>query len=528
MTDRPSRFLDWLPFLWARVLFPAPQTTPTEVRLRSLLLLIVLPALLLYPTLSFHLLEPDEGRYAQIPREMLARGDWVVPHLQGKPYLDKPPLLYWLVMLSYQAFGVSAAAARLVPALAVHATILVVYLLGRRSLGERSAFWGSLLLMIAPGFTGMGRLLIMDGLLTLWVTLTLFATFEAVRTDRLRLGWWYLAAAAAGLGVLTKGPVPFLLLIPPVWMYRRLSGNRVPIAKGQIAGFAAVALAMNLPWYAAVFAREPVFLRYFFWEHNILRFVQPFDHLQPVWYYLPIVLGGLIPGVFLLYAFVRHLGSGDPDRVAARTPALGFWLLAGCWCVFFFSMAGCKLPTYVLPAFPCLCLVLGDFIARTRWHERWITRTSIGTMTAVLAVGFYVGLPWYAERRSPMGNPDVAAKIHAAHDDPMYCFPRNVDSVAFYAGRDDLKSCRTRVSQELVEELIQQDRAVVLFTHRHSLDTFKQVLPPMLKVREAMAVKAPGSSGRLLDKLVGEGAWGLCHVALIERVPVPVAAPRGR
>src|SRR3954470_9331642 len=188
MDPRPSRLIDWMPFLWSRVLFPAQQTAPTAVRLPSLLLLIVLPALLLYPTLSFRLLEPDEGRYAQIPKEMLARGDWVVPHLQGQPYLDKPPLLYWLVMLSYQAFGVSEAAARLVPALAVHATILLVYLLGRRSLGERSAFWGGLLLMIAPGFTGMGRLLIMDGLLTLWVTLTLLATFEAIRGDRFRVG----------------------------------------------------------------------------------------------------------------------------------------------------------------------------------------------------------------------------------------------------------------------------------------------------------------------------------------------------
>lgn len=525
MSDRPSRFLDWLPYLWAHVLFPAPQTARTGVRLPSLLLLIVLPALLLYPTLSFHLLEPDEGRYAQIPREMLNRGDWVVPHLQGKPYLDKPPLLYWLVMLSYQAFGVSESAARLVPALAVHATILTVYLVGRRSLGERSAFWGGLFLTVAPGFTGMGRLLILDGLLTFWVTLTLLATFEAIRGGRLRVGWWYLGALAAGLGVLTKGPVPFLLMIPPIWLHRRLSGNRVPIGWRHLFGFAGVAAAINMPWYAAVFARQPVFLRYFFWEHNVLRFVQPFDHLQPVWYYLPIVLGGLLPGTVLLYGLARHLSSGNPDHVAARTPALGFWLLAGLWCVFFFSLSGSKLPTYVLPAFPCLCLAVGDFVARTRWGERWVTRTGVATTAAVLAVGFYAAVPWYAERRSPMGNPEVAARLYAARGDTMFSFPRNVDSVAFYTDRADIQSCRTRVSQELIEALIQRDRSVVLFTHKHSLDTFKQVLPPQLRVTEAVAVTAPGSSARALDKLVGEGAWGLCHVAVVERVPNP---PRKR
>ena len=103
----------------------------------------------------------------------------------------------------------------------------------------------------------------------------------------------------------------------------------------------------------------------------------------------------------------------------------------------------------------------------------------------MLAFGFYSWSPWYAERRSPMGPPEIADRLYAARREAVYCFPRNVDSVAFYTDRSDLKSCRTQVSQELVEALIQRDRTVVLFTHRHSLDTFKQVLPPQLKVVEA-------------------------------------------
>ena len=149
MSERPLNLISWIPFLWSQVLFPGTSSAPTKVRPLSLALLIFLPAVLLYPTLDFKLLEPDEGRYAQIPREMLESGEWVVPQLQGQPYLDKPPLLYWLIMMSYSTFGVSEASARLVPALAVHATILLVYLLGRRSLGERSAFWGALLLSVA-------------------------------------------------------------------------------------------------------------------------------------------------------------------------------------------------------------------------------------------------------------------------------------------------------------------------------------------------------------------------------------------
>ena len=114
--------------------------------MRSLLILLVLPALLLYVSMSFPLFEPDEGRYAEIPREMMVRGEWVVPYLQAEPYLDKPPLLYWLVTLSYRAFGTHVWAARLVPALAIHLCVLLTYLFGRRILGERAAFYGALML----------------------------------------------------------------------------------------------------------------------------------------------------------------------------------------------------------------------------------------------------------------------------------------------------------------------------------------------------------------------------------------------
>src|SRR5262245_34023894 len=214
-----------LPLLWRRSLFPGVAPRPTRVTTVGLLLVLVLPALLLYPRLDFHLLEPDEGRYAEIPRELLARGDWVVPHLQGEPYLDKPPLLYWLVALSYTVFGVSPAAARLVPALAVHATVLAVYLIGRRSVGERAARLGALALALAPGFVGVGRLLVLDGLLALWVTLAILAAFEALRGGRTRPGWWLLASAALGLGVLTKGPVILILVAAPLALHRLLTGG---------------------------------------------------------------------------------------------------------------------------------------------------------------------------------------------------------------------------------------------------------------------------------------------------------------
>ena len=282
------RSLSWcLPVLWRSVLFPGAASVQCPVSWRAVALLLIVPAVLLYPCLAFPLFEPDEGRYAEIPREMLARGEWVVPYLQGVPYLDKPPLFYWLVMASYRVLGTQDWAARLVPALAVHGSILLTYLLGRRTLGERAAFWGAVFLAVAPAFAGMGRLLLLDGVLTFWMTLALLALFEALRSERLHWGWWLLAAAACGLGILTKGPVALVLLVPPAWLHRWLTGSAWPIGKRALAAFLGVVLAVVLPWFAAVCLRLPEFAGYFLWHHNVVRFLQPFDHIRPLWFYFP-------------------------------------------------------------------------------------------------------------------------------------------------------------------------------------------------------------------------------------------------
>ena len=518
MSGEPRGIVAWVPHLWSRVLFPGSADTDARVRVLPLVLLILFPAILLYPTRSFHLLEPDEGRYAQIAREMFDRGEWVVPTLQGKPYLDKPPLLYWLTKLAYMAFGVSEAAGRLPSAIAVHGAILIVYLIGRRSLGERSAFWGALLLTVAPGFIGMGRLLIMDGVLTFFITLSLFAGFEAIRGERLKWSWWVIAAVACGLGILTKGPIAVLLLAPPLVGYRWLNSATTRIGWRALALFMLIALCVNLPWYIAIFRHEPVFLRYFFWEHNVLRFVQPFDHLQPIWYYLPIFLGGLLPGTFLLYAFVRYLISANEATIATRPPALGFWLLAGLWCLAFFSVSGSKLPTYILPAFPCIALALGHFVAHTRWQRSLITRSGVAVAAAVLVFANYIAIPWYAQQRSPVADRDLIAHYCAQPEATVICFPRNVDSVAFYMGRDDLRNVRTKHSQVLVEDMLTRDRTVVLFTHRHSLNTLKEVLPKSLRITETSTLKRDLRGANLAEKLAGDSPWGLCDLAIIERV----------
>jgi 4-amino-4-deoxy-L-arabinose transferase-like glycosyltransferase len=493
------------------------------VRWTSLLLLIVLPGVLLYPCLAFPLFEPDEGRYAEIPREMLERGDLVVPYLHGQAYLDKPPLMYWLVMASYQVLGTHEWSARLVPALAVHGCILLIYLLGRRSLGERGAWWGALLLGLAPGFMCMGRLLVLDGLLAFWVTLSVLAAFEALRTSRLRWGWWLASAAACGLGILTKGPVALILLLPPLWMQRRLAGGLARMSWKACLIFVVVILAVALPWYVAICLRLPDFARYFLWEHNVTRFLAPFDHLEPIWYYLPILLGGLLPATVLAMPFARHLLSGDPAVAGRRCPALGFVLLAGGWCVLFFSLSGCKLPTYVLPAIPFLCLAVGYFIGTSPWQGSRLLGATAATAFVLLLVMHHVIVPWYAWYRSPGGRLAELERYCADRAVPVICYPRACDSAAYYLRRDDLRSFRSKEIDPLRAALREHPRTVVLCTHRHSLHGLRQALPPELRLCNETHFglgKIPGVPDRWMRQavhLAGETPLGLCDVAIVER-----------
>ena len=534
-SDLPRSLRAWPAYLWTRVLFPgAAPIALDRASLVPLLALLILPAALLYPCLSFHLLEPDESRYAEIPREMLQRGDLVVPVLQGEPYLDKPPLLYWLVAASYRLFGVSEAAARLPSALAVHGTILLVYLLGRRSLGERAAFAGALTLALAPGFVAIGRLLILDGLLTFWTTLALFAFFEALRGDRLHWGWWLTAAAACALGVLTKGPVALVLVVPPLWLHRRLTGRVYPLNGRALLAFTGILLALTLPWYAALCWRVPGFLRYFFWEHHVVRYLSSFAHEHGIWFYGPVLLLGLLPATLLLVPFVRFLGR---DEDAERRPAeLGFHLLAGCWCVLFFSLSSCKLPTYILPALPPFALAFGYFLVQGRWQVSRLPLITALFSFALLMLTHYVALPWYAAYRSPMGRPDEVRALCSDPTTPVVCYPRNCDSVSFYLRRDDLRAYRSKEIEELRDLVRMQPRTVILCTHRHSLAALDELLPPEVGITASRHFGLTDIRGvphrwmRPLKKLMGETALGLADIAVIERLPpgqLRPARPRG-
>lgn len=492
----------WAPFLWRRVLFPGTCEQPGTLRRGAVGLVLATVLVVVVPRLDFHLFEPDEGRYAQIPKEMIDQGDWLVPTLQGEPYLDKPPLFYWLIASLYQVFGPADWVARLVPAAAVIACVMVVLFAGARCVGPKAAFWGAMLLSLSPGLVSMGRILVLDGLLTLWVTAALFCGYEAIGRDRFRRDWWLAMCFALGLGMLTKGPIALVLTLPPLFAHRWLTGRRFAVGRRAWVTLTAVLALINLPWVIAISLRHPEFGSYFLWKHNLQRFLAPFDHEQPIWFFLPVLVLGLAPAAWMLPLLGKFLIGTNTDTIKHRPPEMGFLLLAGLWCVGFFSLSGSKLPTYILPAFPPLCLALGMYVAASGWDKSRLFRGGLVVWGGLLIAGHVFALPAVAWMRSPMNHPAEADAVLQDPSVPVFCFPRPVDSVAFYLGRSDFHVYRSKELPEMLQAMDKHPRSVVLFAHRNSKLILTHNVPPHFRV-------------------VFVGKLGLCDMAIIERPGLP-------
>src|SRR5262249_40552842 len=161
---------------------------------------------------------------------------------------------------------------------------------------------------------------------------------------------------------LTKGPVALLLVAAPVLAYQALDRRAIRPQTGGWFAYLAVAVGLASPWYVTLAAKDPAFVGYFFWKHNLLRYVTPFDHAKPVWTYVPDLLLGMLPWSLLLLPLFESLGRKTTPDHPERPASLGFFLLAAGWSFLFFSAAGSKRAGYILPAMPPLALALGCYL----------------------------------------------------------------------------------------------------------------------------------------------------------------------
>jgi 4-amino-4-deoxy-L-arabinose transferase-like glycosyltransferase len=473
-----------LPRWWTLRLFPGQRHSTVAVpgdTLRHVALLLSMAGLLFCVRLSCPLLEPDESRYAEIPRQMLDHGQLLEPTWHGQPYYHKPPLLYWLVMAAYSVLGVHDWAARLVVALASVATVLVTYFWGRQAFGARTGFASAVILCLSARFVYLGRMLTMDALLCLWVVAALAAAHRAVADGRLRRRWWALSALAVGLGLLTKGPVTLVLVLAPVGVFQLLDGRVARPSLRAWVGYLLLAVGVAGPWYGAMIWINPTAAAEFFWLHNVQRYLDPIDHEEPVWFFLPGLLLGTLPWSLLLLPLAGWLCQRWRCPEQRPPGALGFVLLALVCCVGFFSLSGCKRAGYILPALPLLALGCGCVwreLGRLPFKVLPTGRRRIGLAIVVFA-GLLTGVCWwlpsYHRRFALRGQ--VRPHAELAGVDQVFCYPKRWDSVTFYLQREEVRVFGVERRDELVAAALAHPQTL-LFVKTRFLPELQAQLPP--------------------------------------------------
>jgi 4-amino-4-deoxy-L-arabinose transferase-like glycosyltransferase len=414
--------------------------TPSEKKITILVLGLVAVLFLAFLS-AVGFFDPEEGRHVSIPVAMLRTGDFVVPHLQGFPYLEKPPLAYWMTAASFGLFGRNEVAGRLPVALMGYAGTLAIFWLAWRRLGPRVAWIAALLMALtSPWFAG-ARYMTTDMILAGWMTVALTAFFLAASSGRRSLYWVFYMALA--LATLSKGIIGFVLPGMIVGLFIALTGRWRILREMHLTPGTILFAAIVLPWFFLVQARLPDFFRYFIFDQHISRYTATHaEHSKPFWYFTPLMALGFFPWTVYL-PFLRNwkrmdgegtAASADPtsgpdgrdgsasSRVSRWAPLAGarslhIFLLIWFGVIFlFFSASKGKLPAYVLPAYPPLTILVAELFARL-WDGRVLqdaarrVRTAsfvVAAVLLVLAPAFFFGIRAFAARDGRMSAEEIA------------------------------------------------------------------------------------------------------------------------
>jgi 4-amino-4-deoxy-L-arabinose transferase-like glycosyltransferase len=307
---------------------------------------------------SYGLWEPDEARYAEIAREMVQDGSFLIPHLNYVIYVEKPPLLYWLTALSFSVFGINEFAARFFVATFGVVGVAATAWFAGRFFGKRHALLAGGILATVPLYAVMAQVLTTDTVLAVFVTVANFALFTHWREGG---RWCWLAYLAIALGVLTKGPVAIIL--PALAMFAFLLWQREwrdSLGRFHVVGGGVVIAAVSGPWFIAMIALVPGYFDFYFvGEHLRRAFEESYSHREPFYFYIPVLAAGLLPWSMLV-PFLTW-------RRLTENPARRFCLMAAVTTVVAFSCASAKLIPYILPAVPPLAILIADGVISCAW-----------------------------------------------------------------------------------------------------------------------------------------------------------------
>src|ERR1017187_4036913 len=384
-----------------RVSPTAPPSSSTEIPWwRDLILVtVIFGSLLAWRLGSAPLANPDEGRYAEVPREMVASGDWVTPRLDGVPYFEKPPLMYWAVAECEKVLGPGEWSLRLAPAVFALGGILSAYAAGRKVYGRAAGFWTAVVLGTSLLYLALGRLLILDMAVSVLMSATLFCFILGVRERpgaRRRMLFYGLYSSAA-LATLTKGLEGFLVTgaVMFLWLmvfgqWRRLRPMHLP------SGFA-LFLAIAAPWHLLVSARNPGWAHFYFVYEHWQRFTDKVHgRYEPFWFFVAIGILGLFPWTGFLWSSLRDALAGGWPRRKENAEAWFFVTWAG-FVLLFFSASQSKLVNYILPLFPPLAVLIGRWLAAVLPRPDAFARMrpglrGFGLLCGLLAAGLCVAV----------------------------------------------------------------------------------------------------------------------------------------
>ena len=326
------------------------------------------------PLGSYHLFNPDEGRYAEIPREMVASGDWVTPRLNALRYFEKPPLQYWATAAAFGLFGQHDWSARLWAALSGFLALALTAWIGARLYGAAAGVLAALVQGGSLLYLGLARISTLDMGLAATLELALAGLLLLVQRTRTvrdeRVGALLLALGVT-LAFLSKGLVAILIPGTVAMLYMLLARDWRLFLRAR-PWWTLLALAgLAVPWLLLVAQRNPGFLQFFFMHEQFERFLtRVHERYQPDWYFIPVLLLGFMPWTALLPAIAQRgwraiRQRGGPDLL------LTLWAL---FCFIFFSLSQSKLAPYILPLFPALALLAGATVAEMdgRQLRRWM------------------------------------------------------------------------------------------------------------------------------------------------------------
>lgn len=304
--------------------------------------------------------EPDEGRNAEKAREILLLNDWVTPHENFLPVLDKPMFFYWLVAFSYKIFGIAEWSARLPSTMFAFGCLILVYRFSRRWWGPWAAMWSVLILLTNVEFFLLARIVIFDTTLTFCVTLALCSFYSALHTEneKTRKIYCLLLYGALATGTLVKGLIG--LVIPGMvgFVYLLIKNRWSSLRRLYIIPGTLLSVVIIGAWYLWADARNPGYLRYYLWDEHLTRYLtDDFNRENPWFYFFVVMAAGYLPWTLFLPLVGRYLWQERDDK----NIFLALWVALP---FLFFSFSNSKLPQYLLPVYPPLALLSGQTLAK--------------------------------------------------------------------------------------------------------------------------------------------------------------------